>query len=44
MTIAAVLLMLALQGGGGWFWTPDKTAAELEARYAVGTANPRQPA
>ena len=34
MTIAAVLLMLALQGGGGWFWTPDKTAAELEARYA----------
>lgn len=33
MTIAALVLLVALLSGG-WLWTPDKTAAELQARYA----------
>ncbi len=33
MTIAALLLLVALMGGG-WLWTPDKTEAELAPRYA----------
>jgi pimeloyl-ACP methyl ester carboxylesterase len=31
---AAILLVLSLLAGG-WLWTPDKPAAELEARYAA---------
>ena len=33
MTVTAVLLIVAL-GGGGWLWSPDKDRTELEARYA----------
>ena len=34
MTVSAWLLLVALFGGGGWLWTPDKDRAELEAVYA----------
>ncbi len=33
--IAIVVLLLALTGGGAWLYTPDKSRAELEARYHV---------
>ena len=38
MTIAALLLLVALLGGG-WLWTPDKTEAELAPRYAQEGSN-----
>lgn len=34
MTVSAWLLLVALFGGAGWLWTPDKDRAELEAVYA----------